>query len=752
MSPDPPLTPLDGRGLTPAPPGDDRTELTASRVPTTPGLTGDDIQRRALEILREPPPPPRDPKPEAPDPGLGTPDPRPETRDPKPNLPPRFTDPIPARMLNEFVYCPRLFYYEFVEGVFADNADTIRGRAIHRRVDSGNGDLPPATRPRPQKGRKKPGGDAPAADNPEAPHEPADGSPPSPPDASPATPSSAESEASVEPDPPADGEIIHSRSVQMGSTRLGVTAKMDLVEARADLDDLFSTLEVCPVDYKAGAPRAGEEGNELWDPDRMQLGLQALILRENGYTCREGVIYYRATRQRVRLPITPELVGWVTAHIERARAVATAGSIPAPLLDSPKCPRCSLVTICLPDETRLLSATPATPTPTAPDPGPAEAASPGAPTPVRRLIAARDDTRALYLNTQGLRIGRSDDLLQVKQEREVLDEVRVNDLSHVALFGNIQVSTQAIQTLCESGVPVTYFSMGGWFYGLTRGHELKNVFLRIEQFRLARDPQSSLRLARQFVHGKIRNHRTLLMRNHVEPPASALLKLKQHADAALRAQALDELLGIEGGAAAAYFEHFAGMLKPEDEIPGLEPTRGAEPGGRNPESGTRHPAPAPRLLNFQFTHRNRRPPTDPVNALLSLAYSLLAKDCTLAALAVGFDPYVGFYHQPRFGRPALALDLMEEFRPLVAESAVLTAINNRVLTPGHFVRAGEAVNLATPGRRRFFEVYEQRMNALLTHPVFDYKVSYRRALELQARLLAKTLTGEVAEYTPLTTR
>jgi CRISPR-associated protein Cas1 len=351
------------------------------------------------------------------------------------------------------------------------------------------------------------------------------------------------------------------------------------------------------------------------------------------------------------------------------------------------------------------------------------------------------------LNTPGLRIGRKDELLQVKEEKAVLDEVRINDLSHVALFGNIQISTQAIQALCEADVPVTYFSMGGWFYGITRGHELKNVFVRIEQFRLAREQETCLRLARQFVHGKIRNHRTMLMRNHLEPPAVTLLKLKQAAEAALSAGALEELLGIEGGAAAAYFEQFSGMLKVADElsVPGSGGLAGTAD-GEKPTSGGQL------ALNFNFTHRNRRPPTDPVNAMLSLAYSMLAKDCVLAALAVGFDPYVGFYHQPRFGRPALALDLMEEFRPLIAESTVLSCINNRTITETDFVRAGQAVNLTAPGRKRFFQMYEQRMGSLLTHPLFDYKVSYRRALELQARLLAKALTGEIAEYVPLLTR
>lgn len=113
---------------------------------------------------------------------------------------------------------------------------------------------------------------------------------------------------------------------------------------------------------------------------------------------------------------------------------------------------------------------------------------------------------------------------------------------------------------------------------------------------------------------------------------------------------------------------------------------------------------------------------------------------------------MGFYHQPRYGRPALALDLMEEFRPLVAESVVLTAINNRMLVPDHFVRAGEGVNLTSAGRKVFFQAYEQRMGSIITHPVFDYKVSYRRVLELQARILARYLTGEIKEYIPMVTR
>jgi CRISPR-associated protein Cas1 len=624
---------------------------------------------------------------------------------------------IPARMMNEFVYCQRLFYYEFVEGVFVESVDTLRGAAIHQRVDSGNGALPAAkTKKKTEKTTTE-----------EKPSETVDVS---------------AKEAEAQHNEP---ETIHSRSVQMGSERLGIVAKMDLVEVRAGLatgttraddssSDLFTALEVCPVDYKAGAPKEGEESNELWDTDKMQLGLQALILRDNGYACNEGVIYYRATKQRVRLPITSELENWILQNIADAKRVI-AGPIPAPLVHSSKCVRCSLAPVCLPDETRMLSQTTAR-VEVAVEEKNSESPQSNGEAP-RRLIAARDDTRPLYLNTPGYRVGCKDEVLTIKDKDKLIDEVRMRDVSHVALFGNVQISTQAIQSLCEQEVPVTYFSMGGWFYGITRGHAMKNVFLRMEQFRLAREEKTCLALARQFVHGKIRNHRTLLMRNHLEPPDAIIGKLKRASEDALAANSIEELLGIEGAAASQYFQQFGGMVKVEDDLPGL---------GLSVENTKQ------RMFNFNFNHRNRRPPTDPVNAMLSLAYSMLAKDCTLAALAVGFDPYLGFYHQPRFGRPALGLDLMEEFRPLIAESTVLSCINNRVVTDKDFVKAGQAVNLTAPGRKRFFQTYEQRMSSLITHPLFDYKVSYRRALELQARLLAKTLTGEIIEYIPLMTR
>ncbi|MCO6453973.1 MAG: CRISPR-associated endonuclease Cas1 [Pirellulaceae bacterium] len=609
-------------------------------------------------------------------------------------------DYLPARMLNEFTYCPRLFYYEWVEGVFVDNTETIEGSLRHQKLERKEDALP-------------------AADE-------------------------ADSE-----------QRIHSRSVTLSSDEYGLIARLDLIEGEGR--------RVTPVDYKRGSPRKEADGAlGLWDTDRVQLAAQALVLRANGYECDEAVVFYCTTRQRVRLAIDDALIAETLDALLRARQLAEAGRIPPPLEDSPKCPRCSLVGICLPDETRLCdSAVSASSRAgvqlTLFDAGrPPQVASSDEAVErdeVRRLVPARDDLRPLYLNTQGLYVGVSGQVLKVKQRDKLVQEVRLLDISQLNLMGNVQLTTQAIQRLCQEEIPIAYFSQGGWFYGLTQGLGVKNIFLRREQFRWAESPTFCLRLARALVAGKIRNQRTMLMRNHVEPPARSLALLKCYQEDAERAESLDQLLGIEGNAARTYFEQFAGMIKVAargdsedsrggDELLGLE--TGAASGGRGGGGSDE--------FRFDFAGRNRRPPRDPVNALLSLAYSVLAKDLTIVCQAVGFDPYLGFFHQPRFGRASLGLDLMEPFRPLIADSAVLSAINTRMVVPEHFQSAGTAVALKPEGRKAFFRAYEQRMDTLATHPLFGYRVNYRRLLEIQARLLARVLTGELVTYPVFTTR
>jgi len=181
---------------------------------------------------------------------------------------------------------------------------------------------------------------------------------------------------------------------------------------------------------------------------------------------------------------------------------------------------------------------------------------------------------------------------------------------------------------------------------------------------------------------------------------------------------------VEGAAASRYFQNFSALLKSD-----TDPT-----------------------MSFDFMGRNRRPPKDPVNALLSFAYAMLTREWTITLSAVGLDPYRGFYHQPRFARPALALDMMEPFRPLIADSVVLMAINNGEVRPTDFIRAAGSCNLTDSGRKRFIAAFERRMQHEVTHPIFKYRISYRRLLEVQARLLTRHLSGEIEEYPNFVTR
>ena len=578
-------------------------------------------------------------------------------------------DYLPARMLNEYVYCPRLFYYEWVESVFAHNQETIEGAIRHAKIDAKTDALAPA-------------------------HE-------------------------LEPD-----ERIHSRSITLSSDAHLLIATMDIVEANGST--------VTPVDYKRGSPRIDRSTGEpfAWDPDRIQLAVQALVLRDHGYTCHEAVVYYVKTKQRIRILIDDALIQETLNALQEARQTALSPDIPPPLVDSPKCPRCSLVGICLPDETRFLQQQVVTHSENAIDILEQEGENSNE---IRRLYAAKDDLQPLYLNTQGLYVGKSGNVLKIKEKDIVVQEVRMNEICQVNLFGGIQVTTQALQTLCENEIPVAYFSQGGWFYGMTQGLGIRNIALRREQFRLADQPEFCLSLSRSLIAGKIRNQRTMLQRNHVEPPPGKIAQLKNLSEDAEHASSIEQLLGIEGLAARLYFELFPGMIKTTDTQETTKPSN-------------------PPAFTFDFTHRNRRPPKDPVNALLSLAYSVLAKDLTIVCHAVGFDPFLGFYHRPRFGRAPLPLDLMEPFRPLIADSAVLSAINTRMVTTTDFVRAGNGVALKPDGRKAFFRAYEQRMDTLVTHPLFGYRLNYRRLLEIQTRLAARLVTRQIPYYPVFVTR
>ena len=549
---------------------------------------------------------------------------------------------LPARMINEYVYCPRLAYLEWVQGEWADSSDTVDGRFTHRRVD-------------------QPGGTLPSADELDA-----------------------------------DSDL-RVRSVTLSSNRLGLIAKLDLIEVDEGC--------VQPVDYKRGKRPHVARG--AYDPERVQLCIQGLILEDQGYQCDSGVLYFAESRERVTVPFDNELRDLSLSAIHGLRGIALGGRIPAPLEDSPKCPRCSLVGICLPDEVNYLKRNE---------------------TPPRPLAVGITESLPVYVQANKAKVAKDGENLEITVDDKLAAKPRLAEISQVVLHGNVYVTTPTLHELMRREVPVVWHSYGGWFLGYTAGAGHKNVELRIAQFRGADDDAVCLTLAKGWVRAKLVNSRVLLRRNwRGTESADPLMDKLEHAIKTVnRAQNLAELLGIEGNGAAIYFGAFSKLIK------------------QTPADGSN--------FTFDFAQRNRRPPADPVNALLSFAYSMLARSLTIAAVTCGLDPYRGFYHQPRYGRPALALDLMEPFRPLIADSAVIQAINNGEVRPTDFVGGAGQVNLSDEGRKRFIATFERRLAHEVTHPLFGYKVSYRRLLELQCRLLGRFLMGEVRENPNFTTR
>ncbi|GAB4437240.1 MAG: CRISPR-associated endonuclease Cas1 [Chloroflexi bacterium OHK40] len=311
--------------------------------------------------------------------------------------------------------------------------------------------------------------------------------------------------------------------------------------------------------------------------------------------------------------------------------------------------------------------------------------------------------------------------------------VPLNKIEQVMVLGEVTLTTPALHTLMERRIPVHYLTAPGRSRGALIADWGKNSGVRLAQYALCRDVGRSFAVARQCIAGKLLNMRTLLLRYARGRDDSAplleaaqtirrclreLARLEPPADVSDRMHGLGPLLGLEGGGSSAYYSVFGQLLKGAWHFPG----------------------------------RVKRPPTDPVNALLSFGYTLLTNQTLSLIHAVGLDPGLGVLHQPGFGKPALALDLVECFRPIVVDSVVVTMINTGQLTAEDFVEELGAYRLKDGPRRSFIEKYEARLNEQVQHPLFGYRVSYRRCIELQARIFAKHAQGEIAGYVPFTVR
>ncbi len=327
----------------------------------------------------------------------------------------------------------------------------------------------------------------------------------------------------------------------------------------------------------------------------------------------------------------------------------------------------------------------------------------------------------LYVSTQGARLACRVRRLVVEKDDRVLTTVPAAHVSQVVLLGNVSVTPPALSFLLAQGIEVVFLTVDGRYKGRLVGAERGNGLLRLRQYARVSDPDGSLGVARALVTAKLHNLRTLLRRyaRRTEEPerASALSdaadRLSDLIPQAEGARTLGSLHGVEGRGSAVYFSVFRHLIT----VPG-----------------------------WRFEKRARRPPPDPVNALLSFGYTLLTHQMEWAVWTVGLDPYLGFLHRPESNRPSLALDLIEPFRPILVDSLVLRCLNNEILRPDHFEENPEGpypIRLGDEGRSRFLREWEGRLNLELTHPQTGERMDYRRCLEVEVRRLAHAIqTGE----------
>lgn len=328
----------------------------------------------------------------------------------------------------------------------------------------------------------------------------------------------------------------------------------------------------------------------------------------------------------------------------------------------------------------------------------------------------------LFVTREGAYLRKDGAAVEVRHDGQSLLRVPLHNLDGIVCLGyDIGASAQFMAGCAEAGVTLSFCSPHGRFLAAVRGFTSGNVLLRRAQYRHADDSASCAKFAASFIAAKLTNGKNVLLRSardHGSHPAieEAIVVLRRNAIAALRSTDLDSQRGLEGDAANSYFAAFSQLI--------------TAPG-------------------FEFSGRVRRPPTDPLNAMLSFAYSLLAHDCRSALESVGLDAAVGFLHRDRPGRPSLALDLMEEFRPVLAERCVLTMINRRQIQPSDFVhRETGAVEFTEDARKQFLVAWQERKQDEITHPFLQEKMSLGIVPFVQARLLARAIRGDLDAYPP----
>lgn len=429
---------------------------------------------------------------------------------------------------------------------------------------------------------------------------------------------------------------------------------------------------------------------EITQAMRMQLALQVAALTSMGHEVIGQQVYFTEHRRRVDVTLTEEDFAAARALVDATRATVESDTAPPVLEDDPRCAKCSHASVCLPDERAL--------------------------EPVRRRILVADpDTQVLHLATPGSRASIRQGRIVVRKGEDQLMTVPMERVQGVVVHGNIDLSGALIRELLWRQLSIVWCTSKGRVVGSAASSLAPNGAVRSHQFHAS--TEGRMDLAREFVSAKITNQATLLRRNG--DPQHGVSDLRALARDATLAIDANELFGIEGAAASIYFTGFPTMLKSTE---------------------------------VEFDTRGRRPARDPVNAALNYTYALLLGDCIRAIRACGLDPHVGFLHSSNRNKPALALDIMEEFRAPVADSAVVRAFNNGELGARSFRASFNTCVLTEQGRKDLIGGYERRVVGEFTHPTFGYKVTWRRAMEIQARLVLGVLDRTQPRYVGIRTR
>lgn len=501
------------------------------------------------------------------------------------------------------------------------------------------------------------------------------------------------------------------------SALYGLIGKVDCIRRRSG--------EVIPYEHKRGKSARSADGKpDVWASDRLQIIAYCLLVEERlGKAVAEGRVRYHADNVTVRVVVDERARADFEKHLARARELQTSVERPPVAANERLCVKCSLAPVCLPEEARL-----------------AERISEGEkerkgeeeseilqsqiPNPqsqIERLFPAIDDRQTLHVLTNGAKVGRKGDQLEIwSPETEEKQTYPVQEIGQVVIHGFAQISTQALRLCAERNLGVHWIGYGGRYMGAWSSGA-GSVQRRIRQYKALTDERFCLALAKRLVEAKVRGQLSFLLRasrengRETEEIKSSIVNIRKLLAPLNRAVSADSLRGFEGSVGASYFKALPFLIADEAGA-------AMKPDGRN-----------------------RRPPTDRCNALLSYGYALLLKDVTNAILTVGLDPCLGFYHTPRSQAAPLALDLMELFRVALVDLPVVGSINRRQWdADADFQIAGRQVWLSDAGRKKFIQIYERRKADQWKHPVIGYSLSYARHLELEARLLEKEWTDKLS--------